>query len=170
MQTRAALVDEGLDILNGLWSGQAFQYSGTHYQIQETSFLRPPPPIQQPRIPIWVVAAWPRPKSMQRALRCDGLLPTIKPKGEAHRPPTPADIREMKVFIAENRTLDTPFDIVVEGENTPGDDPDRASEIVKPWADAGATWWIESRWFGLEDDRDLGPVRERIVQGPPRIR
>jgi hypothetical protein len=36
---------------------------------------RPARPVQQPRVPIWVVGAWPRPKSMRRVLRCDGLLP-----------------------------------------------------------------------------------------------
>ena len=58
-QTRAELLDEGLDILTGLWRGQPFQYAGKHYTIKETSFLPPPAPVQQPRIPIWVVGAWP---------------------------------------------------------------------------------------------------------------
>ena len=59
----ADLLDEGLDILTGLWQGQPFSYQGKHYQVQPTDFLPPPPPLQQPRIPIWVVGAWPKPKS-----------------------------------------------------------------------------------------------------------
>src|SRR5512133_3420780 len=74
---RAELLDEGLDILTGLWRGQPFNYSGKHYTVKETSFAPPPTPVQRPRIPIWVVGAWPRMKSMQRALRYDGLLPSI---------------------------------------------------------------------------------------------
>src|SRR5262249_5512171 len=62
---RAELLDEGLDILTGLWRGQPFNYDGKHYHVRETSFAPPPPPVQQPRIPIWVVGAWPRMKSMQ---------------------------------------------------------------------------------------------------------
>ncbi|HUS14469.1 MAG TPA: LLM class flavin-dependent oxidoreductase, partial [Chloroflexia bacterium] len=72
-KTRAALLDEGLAIMAGLWSGKPFEFTGAHYRVEETTFL--PPPVQRPRIPVWVVAAWPRPISMHRALRWDGLLP-----------------------------------------------------------------------------------------------
>ena len=63
-KTRAELLDEGLDILTGLWKGQPFNYDGKHYKIKETTFFPPPSPVQQPRIPIWVVGAWPRMKSI----------------------------------------------------------------------------------------------------------
>ena len=43
---RAELLDEGLDILTGLWRGQPFAYSGKHYQVQECTFMPPPPPVQ----------------------------------------------------------------------------------------------------------------------------
>src|SRR5919202_1949683 len=55
-RTRAELLDEGLEILTGLWEGQPFRYDGRHYRVQETNFMVPPPPAQRPRIPIWVVA------------------------------------------------------------------------------------------------------------------
>src|SRR5207245_402457 len=48
---RAEVLDEGLDILAGLWSGQPFRYEGTHYTIREVTFL--PRPVQMPRIPIF---------------------------------------------------------------------------------------------------------------------
>jgi hypothetical protein len=54
----------------------------------------------------------------------------------------------------------------MEGE-TPGDDPARAAAIVGGWADAGATWWIESRWELPRDSDGLAEVRKRILQGPP---
>src|SRR5450755_1572954 len=50
---RAQLLDESLDILDGLWSGEPFSYNGEHYHIKEMTFL--PGPVQSPRIPIWVV-------------------------------------------------------------------------------------------------------------------
>src|SRR6266478_2586429 len=70
---RAELLDESLDILSGLWSGQPFSFDGKHYHMEEMTFL--PPPVQKPIIPIWVVGAWPSMKSMRRVLRYDGLLP-----------------------------------------------------------------------------------------------
>ncbi len=51
-RTRAELLDEALDILEGLWSGQPFAYAGQHYRFGEMTFL--PTPVQRPRIPIWV--------------------------------------------------------------------------------------------------------------------
>ena len=163
VRVRAKLLDESLEILTGLWSGQPLNYSGEHYHVQGMTLL--PPPVQMPRIPIWVVGAWPRMKSMQRVLRYDGLLPTKLNEDGTYAEVTPSDLREMKAFIDEYRTLTTQFDIIWEGE-TPGDDPEQAAGIVRPWAEAGATWWMEARWgqgVTLED------LRMRIRQEPPRI-
>ncbi|WP_274523057.1 hypothetical protein [Saccharothrix sp. ALI-22-I] len=35
---------------------------------------------------------------------------------------------------------------------------------VGEWADAGATWWIESDW-----DTTVDAVRDRIAAGPPSV-
>jgi alkanesulfonate monooxygenase SsuD/methylene tetrahydromethanopterin reductase-like flavin-dependent oxidoreductase (luciferase family) len=166
-KTRAELLDEGLDILTGLWQGQPFSYSGKHYTIKPLNFPHlPPAPVQRPRIPIWVVGAWPSQKSMQRALRYDGLLPAMLGKdGKIEmRPASPDEIRQMKAWIEQNRSEQTPFDIVVEGM-TPGDNPAQAAAQVRPYAEAGATWWIEAMW----EAPDLGCVRERLRQGPPDV-
>lgn len=161
-KTRAELLDESLDILTGLWSGEPFSYSGKHYHLDEMTFL--PKPVQTPRIPIWVVGAWPSERSLARVLRYDGLLPNLIRDGK-QQDITPGDIREMAAYVAERRALTTPFDIIMEGE-TPGDDLARAAEQVRPFAEAGATWWNESRWNAMGD---VDSVRERIRQGPPRI-
>jgi hypothetical protein len=71
----------------------------------------------------------------------------------------------MKAYIAANRVENTPFDIVSEGK-TPGDDPQKAASIVREWAEAGSTWWIEAMWDAMGD---LESIRQRIRQGPPRI-
>jgi alkanesulfonate monooxygenase SsuD/methylene tetrahydromethanopterin reductase-like flavin-dependent oxidoreductase (luciferase family) len=167
-KTRAELLDEGLDILNGLWRGQPFSYDGKHYHVKPTTFSPPPPPVQQPRIPIWAVGAWPRTKSMQRVLRGDGIMPAVLGDDGAFRETTPDDLRAIREYVDANRTLATPFDIVMEGE-TPGDDPAQAAAITRRWADAGATWWIESRWEIPRGADALKLVHERILQGPPRV-
>jgi alkanesulfonate monooxygenase SsuD/methylene tetrahydromethanopterin reductase-like flavin-dependent oxidoreductase (luciferase family) len=64
-KVRAERLDESLEILTGLWSGELFSYEGKHYRIAEMTFR--PPTLQRPRIPIWVVGAWPSRKSMNRA-------------------------------------------------------------------------------------------------------
>jgi alkanesulfonate monooxygenase SsuD/methylene tetrahydromethanopterin reductase-like flavin-dependent oxidoreductase (luciferase family) len=158
-KTRAELLDESLEVLTGLWSGEPFSYDGEHYRLEEMTFL--PPPVQRPRIPIWVVGAWPSKKSMNRALRYDGLL-AYTTRGEV----APEDIRAIKDYVEEKRGAGTAFDIVWEGQ-TPGDDPGRAASVVRPFAEAGATWWIESPWLPPNEPEDL---RRRIEAGPPRVK
>jgi hypothetical protein len=165
-KTRAELLDEGLEILTNLWAGNQFSHAGKHYQVEitEESFYPPPPPVQKPRIPIWVVGAWPSIKSMQRVLRYDGLLPSVMDeKGKVRMSsPTPNEIIQMKEFIETKRDQATPFDIIVEGQ-TPGDDRQGAREIIEPYSQAGATWWIEAHWEAPEQEQ----VLNRIKQGPP---
>lgn len=155
---RAQLMDECLDILTGAWSGELFSHDGEYYHVQPMKLL--PSTVQQPRIPIWVVGAWPRQKSMQRVLRWDGIIPQKLDGSDT--PMTPDDIRDIKAYVEANRQLSTPFDITWEGE-TPGDNPEQAAAMVRPWRDAGVTWWMEAHWNATS----LEEIRERIRQGPP---
>ncbi len=167
-RVRAELLDESLDILDGLWSGEPFSYDGKHYHLRDVTFA--PRPLQKPRVPIWVVGAWPRMKSMRRVLRCDGILPTkMSADGSemAHTNITAADIQAIKAFVQEQRALTTPFEIIWEGE-TPGDDRSQAVAFVQPWAEAGVTWWLESVWQTPETQGGVEGMRARVRQGPPR--
>lgn len=167
-KTRAELLDEGLDIINGLWKRSLSSYKGKHYQIEkllESDFFnRHPMPelIQHPRIPIWVVGAWPYKKSMNRALKFDGIIPTIKNKEGKFEDVTPEHIHTIKSYVNKNRSRNSKFDIIIEGES-PGNNRGAARKIIEPFVEAGATWWIESNW----NFPDLNLVLKRIKQGPP---
>ncbi|MFX0181737.1 MAG: LLM class flavin-dependent oxidoreductase [Candidatus Hodarchaeota archaeon] len=164
-KVRAELLDEGLEIINMLWK-RSFHFTGKHYNIKESDFFKretPPFPVQKPRIPIWVVAAWPRMKSMNRALKYDGIIPAIIRKDGKFEEITPEHIKQIKNFINEKNFVQKTFDIVVEG-TTPGDDLIKAKKIVTPFEGSGVTWWIESMWF----QKSLDSVLERIQKGPPR--
>ena len=69
-------------------------------------------------------------------------------------------------YVDARRTGQGPYDIVVEGV-TPGD-AQEAGNVVRPWAEAGATWWIEADWEALNGPEAVDSIRRRIVQGPPR--
>jgi len=157
---RAALLDETLDILDLAWKGESFSFAGAHYQLDDIRFV--PKPIQQPRIPIWVVGSWPRPKSMARAARWDGIVPSIST--DPFRQPSPPEIEAIGGWLREHRTGDGPYDIVLEGVS-PGADAEWVANTLQSLADAGATWWIESRW---EAPNDYDVLLKRIRQGPPR--
>ncbi len=162
---RAQILDESLDIITGLWSGQPFSYDGEHYHLQEMTFT--PPPVQSPRIPIWVIGAWPRMQSMRRTLHYDGVIPARMTGNGASGDMTPADIQALKTYAEEQRSQQTPFDIVIEGE-TPGDDREKAKTIVQPFIEAGITWWLESVWSTPETQGGVTGMQARIQQGPPR--
>ena len=166
-RVRAGKLDEGLDILAGLWTGELFSYQGTHYQVTEARFL--PTPLQQPRIPIWVAGFWPHKAPFRRAARWDGIFPLTvsgEPGREDIQPTSPDGLATMVAYVREHRTGAAPFDVVLGGE-TPGDDPAAGAAIVAPYAAAGLTWWVE----GLSDWRgSFAAMRARLRQGPPRER
>jgi alkanesulfonate monooxygenase SsuD/methylene tetrahydromethanopterin reductase-like flavin-dependent oxidoreductase (luciferase family) len=167
--TRAQLLDEGLAVLTGLWAGQPFEYSGKHYQVRPTSFMLPPPPVQRPRIPIWVVGAWPAPKSMRRAARWDGWLPNvISGRLDGAQPRlTPEVLREGVAEISRRRAEEglsmQGYDVIVDGTTT----PQTMGAEAANWRDAGATWYLEADWT-VPRDEVAAYARDRLAAGPPR--
>jgi alkanesulfonate monooxygenase SsuD/methylene tetrahydromethanopterin reductase-like flavin-dependent oxidoreductase (luciferase family) len=159
-KVRAEMLDEGLAILTGLWSGQPFTFEGKHYRVGETTFL--PKPVQTPRIPIWVAGTWPLKPPYRRAARFDGVVPIST---DIEKPLTPDDVRAIIKFIKQQRTSNAPFDVVIAGF-TGGVDSANDRAQVSPYADAGATWWNESI---LPWKRPLDEARKRIRSGPPRL-
>jgi hypothetical protein len=162
LRTRAAMMDEGIDLARVLWSGgQHFQGHHYTYDVGRSDLAEVGAPVQRP-IPIWVVGLWPRPRSMRRVLRCDGVMPQYDGDG------SPARMREMCEWLSGHGVPDG-FDVLAEGE-TPPDDPATAASTVVPWADAGATWWLETRWeMPHHSPARMREVRERLLAGPPRI-
>ena len=158
-KTRARMLDEGLAILDGLWSGKAFSFDGEFYKLQEATFL--PTPVQQPRIPVWVGGWWPNKPPFRRAARWDGVQP-----GGAHGPLTPDDVRDLIAYIKEHRPSGEPFDVAIGGV-TDGSKPSEAATEAARFAEAGATWWLEVGG-GAGEAFPAERVRERIRQGPPR--
>jgi alkanesulfonate monooxygenase SsuD/methylene tetrahydromethanopterin reductase-like flavin-dependent oxidoreductase (luciferase family) len=154
-RTRAERLDESLAILDGLWTGDPFGFAGKHYRFDPMTFR--PTPVQRPRIPIWVVGAWPHERSMRRTLAWDGVVAQVE---------GPDAIREI-VDWAERAwpaaVRDRPWDVVAEG-NTPAGDRRVAAATVAVHEAAGATWWIESDW----EAGTVETIRQRIEAGPPR--
>jgi hypothetical protein len=157
LRVRAELLDEGLEIIDGLWKTKPVTFSGKHYKVDKMSML--PAPVQKPRIPVWVVGVWPKEKSLQRALRWDGIIPQPY-KATAADSSKPSLIGEIRTYIDKHRRKKTPYDIIAGGQ-TPGGKRKQALEIVRPFEEEGATWWLESFWGSMDK------LRKRIKQGPP---
>ncbi|GCE30616.1 hypothetical protein KDA_61000 [Dictyobacter alpinus] len=165
IKRRAAMTDEALDILVGLWSGKPFNYTGSYYQVKDTVFL--PAPVHPGGIPIWVAATWPHKAPMRRAARWDGVVPSA---GNVDKHINVATYREFVTYIREQQATAKPFDFLYYGTTT-GDDPGRDADTILPLADAGMTWWLEDMRCGadLEQWNSIDASRNRIRKGPPRL-
>jgi alkanesulfonate monooxygenase SsuD/methylene tetrahydromethanopterin reductase-like flavin-dependent oxidoreductase (luciferase family) len=165
-RARAEMLDETIDILNLMFQRQPFDYNGKHYQVKLTSLdeqYYPPKPIQRPRIPLWAPVIWPRAQSRQRILKCDGLFAEKWSADGKPEAVTPQDIHDMHAYVAAQRTLTTPFEIVV-GSTTAALDSAQPTDSLLPWIEAGVTWWIKELWGASRET-----VLETIRQGPPKV-
>lgn len=169
-KTRAELTDEALDILTGLWRGQPFSYTGKHYTVKPLDFMPPPPPVQQPRIPIWVVGVCHSARSLERVARYDGLIPSGRGSDGRMAQATPDQIRTALEQLNAKRDASVQLDVIVEGVTSPAD-PGRAAEIRAPYEAVGATWWLEAMWSAMPSPEltyadALAVVRDRVIAGP----
>jgi alkanesulfonate monooxygenase SsuD/methylene tetrahydromethanopterin reductase-like flavin-dependent oxidoreductase (luciferase family) len=162
----AAKLDEGLEALNLLWSGEPVTYRGEHVVINDVTFL--PTPIQRPRVPIWAGGYWPVKAPMRRAARWDGAAPIMRSAAGAWPPqPEAATIAEISAFLRDCRAAagleKDPFDLLVCAMSPA--DPSAAADLAGSLAQAGATWWAECKWDDLES---AAPILRLADQGPPR--
>ena len=161
---RAAMLDEALDVILGLWTGEPFSYQGRHFQVNAMTFL--PTPVQKPRIPILVGGGWPLRGPSLRAARYDGCCLYKQHAGEEFADWTPAEVRELLAFIEEHRTEEqraAPYEIMLGGRER-SDDWERDRALMGSLAEVGVTWWVEYVSAG-----ELDVMRESVRRGPLRI-
>ena len=163
-RVRAEKLDESLEILNALWSGEPASFSGKHYRIENARFL--PRPVQHPRIPIWVAGMWPTRAPFRRAARWDGVFPI-----KADLAPLSIDeVRDIVGYIERQRgSQGGRYDVVI-GADLPYEPRpvrDRLREAsregVPGYEAAGANWWIEGAYETEE-------LRSLAAGGPPAAR
>src|SRR5437660_2350014 len=143
-KVRAAMLDEGLEVIRQLWSGEEVTHHGEHFTVDGVTLA--PTPVQE-RVPVWIGGN--RPASLRRAARWDGwLADSADPTGMTMGP---ADIARSIERIGRRGG----FDIAVLGQSDRGDPAQYAS--------AGATWWLEN----LHDHRgSIDDVLALVDRGP----
>lgn len=152
---RAEKLDESLDIITVLLTGEPVTYKGKHYQVEGITLGKP-----DNKIPFWVAGFLPAKRPLSRAARYDGVYP-------GRNWPDVFMVEDLKTvidYIYSRRDTMEGYEIVAGGE-TPTD-PEKGAEILQPWINAGATWWSENinGWRG-----SLAEMRKRIQAGPPRL-
>jgi alkanesulfonate monooxygenase SsuD/methylene tetrahydromethanopterin reductase-like flavin-dependent oxidoreductase (luciferase family) len=159
-RTRAEQLDEGLDLLTALWSGDLVNHEGRHHTAVDAKFL--PTPFQQPRIPIWVGGMWPKKPAFRRAARWDGVCPIMaEDDSGGYVPMTPARTIEIIDYVRAHRESSDPFEVAVIGSSFPGYEDDPPADFEA----AGATWWLES--LGFPTEITLEAWLDFVAGGPP---
>jgi alkanesulfonate monooxygenase SsuD/methylene tetrahydromethanopterin reductase-like flavin-dependent oxidoreductase (luciferase family) len=169
LKTRGAMLDEGLEILDGLWSGEVFDYAGQYYKVKDSQFL--PRPVQQPRIPIWIAGFWPNKPPFRRAARWDGVFPLFAQ--ETNGDDKAAQLKEVVDYVRQIRPDLSSYDVVCQGRTDP-EAADQNARWMESYKSVGATWWFENMMptnFGgsWEQDWHEDAMHQRILAGPPRI-
>ena len=161
---RGGMLDEALDLLDRLWSGELITHEGDRYAARGQKFL--PRPLQRPRIPVWVAAHAGIEAPIVRAARWDGIFPTL---GNVTHSEAIAELRRIRAFIADRRDTMDGYDIVRGGETEPGN---HDAALLAEYEAVGVTWWLEninpSRWGGWEP-WPAAAIRERLAAGPPSL-
>ncbi|MFN2194669.1 MAG: LLM class flavin-dependent oxidoreductase [Anaerolineales bacterium] len=153
--TRAAMLDEGLVVLDGLLRGQEVQHQGRFYTVNGVCLS--PLPLQKPRPPIWIGGE--SKPALRRAAKWDGWV--VSSVNEAAKMiKTPEEMAASWAYIRSFRDQITGFDITMSGVSEPGDD-----DLTRAYAQAGVTWWLESI-FDLRGSMEK--MLERIYAGPAR--
>jgi hypothetical protein len=116
-----------------------------------------------------VAGNWPHKAPFRRAAKWDGAIPLVNPQAGQ----TPLSlIQEVIQFLQETREDLKGFDVVFGAPPTLKEE-DR-TEKVKPFFEAGVTWWNEQMYsthFGSDwtEEWNVAAMIQHIRKGPPRL-
>lgn len=99
---RGDRLDEGVELLCQMWTGEEVAFHGTHFMADKVTVL--PQPVQQPRIPLWFAARGSARRPVRRAARYDGLYPIEV---------TEESLRSALDLVSEERGSLDGFDVIV---------------------------------------------------------
>jgi alkanesulfonate monooxygenase SsuD/methylene tetrahydromethanopterin reductase-like flavin-dependent oxidoreductase (luciferase family) len=147
-RVRGQRLDEGVELLCALWSGEEVDFRGEHFVADRVTAL--PRPVQQPRIPLWFAARGGSRKPVRRAARYDGLYPIEFDEAEL--------FAMIALVEAERGSLDG-FDVVVR--------PDTPAEYRR-YEEMGVTWAITGPSPGESGVLEVAATAPRDVFGVDR--
>ncbi len=154
---RAAMLDEGLDVVARLLAGERVNHHGEFYTVKDVKLE--PTSLQRPRLPIWIGAE--SGNALRRAARWEGWVTyTVDTRGVVVSSPdkiaqTLATIRH---YRSDAGLTMEGYDVVVTGVSEAGEPMDAYRAI-------GTTWWLETL-HGMRVGYD--ELMARVKAGPPR--
>jgi alkanesulfonate monooxygenase SsuD/methylene tetrahydromethanopterin reductase-like flavin-dependent oxidoreductase (luciferase family) len=155
---RALLLDESLEVLNLLLSGEEVAFDGQRHRVHTTPFL--PRPVQDP-VPVWVGGRWPNRAPLTRAVRYQGFFPIFTMGGEPDFP-TPADVAAVHAEL-QRLGVGGEYDLVIRCALRRLPPAERAAAAAA-LESSGATWLLE----GFEPELTAAEIESVAASGPPR--
>jgi hypothetical protein len=160
---RAAVLDESLEIVVRLWSGEPVDYEGEQLAVHAPAFL--PRPVQQP-LPIWVACRWPNRRPLSRAARYQGCFPifdgdTSEGGNSIPGMPDPETVAVIRDELAGRGAADD-IEIVCRGNSGEAAAVELGSRMSE-LAQAGMTWWLES----FAPGQAPADIERVVAAGPP---
>jgi probable F420-dependent oxidoreductase len=157
---RAEKLDEAIELIRKIWSGEVVEHDGKHYTLDRVALL--PKPIQEPQIPIWV-GGHSKP-ALRRASKYDGWAdggpaPSVGLPGM-----TSQELKASITYIMENRKEKNPIDIIYTAELP--EDSQQLRDMIRKLQQIGVTWVLESI-HGMRYSHKK--ALERVKRGPPEI-
>ena len=159
LAVRARKLDEALDVMCALWSGERVTHAGEFFTVNGA--VLHPTPLQRPQI--WIGGRWPNRAPFRRAARYDGVMPTHAAYSHGSFM-TPQELGEIVTYVERHRTAGGRIAVVMEGESASAH---HLADIAPSYTEAGLTWWVEKLgwWRG-----DLDAASRRVDAGPPSRR
>jgi alkanesulfonate monooxygenase SsuD/methylene tetrahydromethanopterin reductase-like flavin-dependent oxidoreductase (luciferase family) len=152
---RGVLLDESLEVLRRLLTGEDVDFDGERLHVHSTPFL--PKPAQDP-LPIWVAGRWPNRAPLARAARMQGCFPIF-----AGDPDFP-DADDVAGVRAELTRLGTPddYDLAITGKMRRLESDERAKALATAESN-GVSWLLEGFGPGLS----VAEFEAVVAAGPP---
>lgn len=158
-RTRGELLDESLEIIQDLLSGNEVARAGRHFSIDTAPVL--PVPVQDP-VPFWAAVRWPNRRPLARAARLQGCFPIFAGSGQLPPPPGAADLAELRaelVGLGAPRSLDVAVRVSLH-QLADAARPEAAAAL----AEAGVTWLLEA----FAPGQDAAEIEAYVRSGPVR--
>lgn len=138
-KVRGRMLDEGLEVLAGLLSGDGIEHDGAHYAARGVRFH------PAPTVPIWLAGRFGNQAPLRRAAHYDGFFVIGLER--------PDDVDVVTGDLAAQSPA-AGFDVVIDLQ---------PEQDVAPWVDRGATWVLTR--IGPYD-LDLAEVQRIVEAGP----
>jgi alkanesulfonate monooxygenase SsuD/methylene tetrahydromethanopterin reductase-like flavin-dependent oxidoreductase (luciferase family) len=156
---RGELLDDSLQIIQDLLTGNAVRHAGRHFTVAAPPVL--PRPVQDP-VPVWAAVRWPNRRPLARAARLQGCFPIFADSGQLPAPPAAAELKGLRAALTglgAPRFLDVAVRVAL--HRLPASErPDAAATL----AEAGVTWLLEA----FAPGQDAAEIEAYVRTGPPR--